>query len=578
MDEELRELRRRCDRLERLNSVSRVIHSSLEPGEALELILGQALLLMQASSGSIALLNPTTGLLEIEAARGLSARGRRLRLKPGEGVTGWVLRTGRPARIGDVRKDPRSLAARRSVRSELAVPLEVNGEVRGVLDVGADRVAAFGAEDEVLLQDLASQAAVVIHHTWLYEQLRLKARLFESLLNVGQTINSAIGLEDALRRVTREAGMLMGARTSSLRLLDSTGEWLELQASHGAGAGYLRMRRLSVAESLVGVVVRRKKPHQIENVQVSNRYQNAEVARREGLVSLLSVPLVFGGVAIGVLSVYTGTPHVFSNEEVRILQALADLSAIAIEKARLYERVVDAEEQLRHNEKLSVLGLLAAEVAHEIRNPLTVMKLLYHSLDLHFPERDPRARDVQIITEKMEQLNRIVDRVLDFARRSEPRLAPVRLRGLLEELGLLIRHKFVQQGIRLVFRLVEDLPAVMADAGQLGQAFLNLMLNAAEAMPGGGCLTIRGQPDADSKAGGVTHVRLEFRDTGVGMTAEQCQGAFSAFLGSTKPRGTGLGLAIVARMIEAHHGEISVHSRAGAGTAFRIRLPLLPPG
>lgn len=578
MDEELRELRRRCDRLERLNSVSRVIHSSLEPGEALELILGQAILLMQASSGSIALLNPTTGLLEIEAARGLSARGRRLRLKPGEGVAGWVLRTGRPARIGDVRKDPRSLAARRSVRSELAVPLEVDGEVRGVLDVGADRVAAFGAEDEVLLQDLASQAAVVIHHTWLYEQLRLKARLFESLLNVGQTINSAIGLEDALRRVTREAGMLMGARTSSLRLLDSTGEWLELQASHGAGAGYLRMRRLSVAESLVGVVVRRKKPHQIENVQVSNRYQNAEVARREGLVSLLSVPLVFGGVAIGVLSVYTGTPHVFSNEEVRILQALADLSAIAIEKARLYERVVDAEEQLRHNEKLSVLGLLAAEVAHEIRNPLTVMKLLYHSLDLHFPERDPRARDVQIITEKMEQLNRIVDRVLDFARRSEPRLAPVRLRGLLEELGLLIRHKFVQQGIRLVFRLEEDLPAVMADAGQLGQAFLNLMLNAAEAMPGGGCLTIRGQPDADSKAGGVTHVRLEFRDTGVGMTAEQCQGAFSAFLGSTKPRGTGLGLAIVARMIEAHHGEISVHSRAGAGTAFRIRLPLQPPG
>jgi signal transduction histidine kinase len=338
------------------------------------------------------------------------------------------------------------------------------------------------------------------------------------------------------------------------------------------------MRRLSVAESLVGVVVRRKKPHQIENVQVSNRYQNAEVARREGLVSLLSVPLVFGGVASGVLSVYTGAPHVFSNEEVRILQALADLSAIAIEKARLYERVVDAEEQLRHNEKLSVLGLLAAEVAHEIRNPLTVMKLLYHSLDLHFPERDPRARDVQIITEKMEQLNRIVDRVLDFARRSEPRLAPVRLRGLLEELGLLIRHKFVQQGIRLVFRLEEDLPAVMADAGQLGQAFLNLMLNAAEAMPGGGCLTIRGQPDADSKAGGVTHVRLEFRDTGVGMTAEQCQGAFSAFLGSTKPRGTGLGLAIVARMIEAHHGEISVHSRAGAGTAFRIRLPLQPPG
>src|SRR5580658_3592097 len=86
-----------------------------------------------------------------------------------------------------------------------------------------------------------------------------------------------------------------------------------------------------------------------------------------------------------------GRPHKFSDEEIRILAALAELSAIAIEKARLYERIVDVEEQLRQNEKLSALGLLAAEVAHEIRNPLTVMKLLYHSLNLKFNAGDPRT-------------------------------------------------------------------------------------------------------------------------------------------------------------------------------------------
>ncbi len=116
------------------------------------------------------------------------------------------------------------------------------------------------------------------------------------------------------------------------------------------------------------------------------------------------------------MSVYTAQPHVFSNDEVRILSAFAELSAIAIEKARLYERVVDVEEQLRQNEKLSALGLLAAEVAHEIRNPLTVMKMLYHSLDLRFPAGDPRAKDAAIMGEKIEHLNNIVERILDFAR------------------------------------------------------------------------------------------------------------------------------------------------------------------
>ncbi|HWV99262.1 MAG TPA: GAF domain-containing protein [Candidatus Acidoferrum sp.] len=568
-------LRARYDRLNLLYQVGNTIHSTLEPQEALQLIVREAVRVMQASSGSAVLFNPTIGFLEIHASHGLPAEAAELKLRLGEGITGWVAQTGKPARVGDVTGDPRYIMLRPEVRSELAVPLDVEGETRGVLNVDSERPNAFSAEDQELLEALAAQAARVIHNTWLYEQLRLKARLFESLASVSQTINSALNVDDALNVITREACVLMQAKTCSLMLLDATREWLDLRASFGAGEAYVGKPRVGVEDSLLGIVVRRKKPLQVENVQTSTRYQNIDVARLEGLVALLSVPLLFGGQAIGTLSVYTGRPYSFSNEEIRILSALAELSAIAIERARLYERLVDVEEQLRQNEKLSALGLLAAEVAHEIRNPLTVMKMLYHSLDLQFPAGDPRAKDARIIGQKIEHLNKIVQQVLDFARTTEPQLARVNLNQLIEELCLLVRHKLKHQKIKLAQKLESALPAVLGDAGQLEQAFLNLILNAAEAMPEGGTLTITSCSALTPRGkAGPEQVVVEFADTGAGMSEEQRRRAFKSVLTTSKTRGTGLGLAIVGRVVETHHGEVTLKSRPGKGTAVSVLLPV----
>ena len=566
MSDELSKLKSRLERLELLYQVSNVIHSTLEAQEALQLIVSEGVRLVRASSGSVVLINPTSGFLEIHAAQNLPAPARRLQLRMGEGITGWVARHGKPALVNDVSQDARYVAARRGVKSELAVPLEVNGETRGVLNMDSDRPDAFSSDDQELLQELAVQAAKVIQNTWLYEQLRLKVHLFESLASVSRTINSTLNLDEALRAITREACDLMRARMCSLMMLDDNREWLDLRASHGAGRAYVKKPRLSVEESLLGVVVRRKKPMQVANVQASTRYQNVDVARREGLISLLSVPLLFAGQAIGTLNVYTGRPYNFSNEEIRILGALAELSAIAIEKARLYERIVDVEEQLRQNEKLSALGLLAAEVAHEIRNPLTVMKLLYHSLNLKFPDDDPRAKDAKIIDAKIEHLNKIVEQILDFARTTEPKFAPVNLNELVDELGLLVRHKLANQNIEMARRLQPDLPAVMGDAPQLEQAFLNLILNGAEAMPTGGTLTVKTRAVKSS-------VTIEFKDTGGGMSEEMQKHAFTAVLSTTKAKGTGLGLAIVGRIVETHHGTVQIKSRSGRGTTIIISLP-----
>jgi len=258
---------------------------------------------------------------------------------------------------------------------------------------------------------------------------------------------------------------------------------------------------------------------------------------------------------------------VFSNEEINTLCALAELSAVAIEKAELYERTVDVEEQLRRNEQLSALGLLAAEVAHEIRNPLTVMKMLYHSLGLEFPEGDPRREDARVLGEKMDHLDSIVDNIVNFARNAEPRLSAVELPALIDDLALLTRHKLQHQGIQLLREDAPGLPAIRADATQLSQAFLNLILNAAEAMPQGGSLRIRASVSDDQ-------VEVAFADTGTGLTEEQRERAFTGMLSTTKESGGGLGLAIVAKVVEAHGGQVEVQSEPGEGTEVVLRFPV----
>ena len=574
MSDELAELKVRYARVDLLYQVGNIIHSTLEPQAALQLILDQAVRVMRATSGSVVLLNPTSGFLEIHASMGLPTNAAEVKLRLGEGITGWVARKGLSARSGDVSQDPRYVKLRQNVHSELAVPLVVNGEIRGVLNVDSDRKDAFSAPDQELLEALALSAAKVIHNTWLYEQLRLKARLFETLARVGQTINSALNLDDALQVITREACLMMQAKMCSLMMLDDAREWLDLRASYGAVEAYRQHPKISASESLLGIVVRRRKPLQVENVQTSTRYTPAELARSEGLVALLSVPLLFAGQAIGTLSVYTGRAYKFSDEEIRTLSALAELSAIAIEKARLYERIVDVEEQLRQNEKLSALGLLAAEVAHEIRNPLTVMKMLYHSLDLQFPKGDPRVKDAQILGEKIEHLNKIVGQILAFARTTEPDFLPVQLNELVEELGLLVRHKLRNQNILFIQKLDAELPSVLADATQLEQAFLNLILNAAEAMPKGGKLTVTSRKIMPEDGGQPTQVAVEFKDTGEGMTEEQRKRAFTSLLFTTKATGTGLGLAIVGRVVETHRGKLQIKSRLGHGTTITVKLPV----
>ncbi|MEI8314571.1 MAG: GAF domain-containing protein [Verrucomicrobiota bacterium] len=550
-----------------LARVSGVINSSLKPKRVLDLVLSEAVAAMSATSGSIVLIDPHTQLLEIEAATGLNKDAQQLKLAIGRGVTGWVAKTSQPLRVPDVTADARYISVRKDVRSELAVPLIIEGQLIGVLNVDSTRKNAFSADDEELLVALGNHAAQVIHNSWLHEAVAHNLQRLEALFQVAQSIISSLNLEDILQRVTANACRLMDAKVCSLMLLNAERDRLALRACHGASADYLTKPPLPVNDSLIGTVISRRKPLQIYNVQDHDAYRHIELARQDGLVSLLSVPMVVGETAIGAVNVYSSAPYRYSTQDINILAALANLAAIAIANAQLHEKVVQAEEQLRQTERLSTLGLLAAEVAHEIRNPLTVMKMLFHSLDLQFAGTDPRARDAEVVAEKMDHLNKIVDQLLGYARSNEPRLEPVALNGVIDDVLLLTRRKLQQQRIELRTELAGDLPELRADRGQLEQACLNLILNATDAMPEGGILTIATARQND-------RIQLTFTDTGVGMPAEQQARLFEPFL-TTKAHGTGLGLAIVHKIIvDAHRGQIAVTSAPGQGTTFRIALPL----
>jgi signal transduction histidine kinase len=541
----------------------------LEPRRLLRRILDLAMEATGASSGSLMLLNPNTGALDIEVSRGLGAKARRAKLRPGEGVTGWVAGTGRSVRLDDVRGDRRYVQLNPRVRSELAVPLLLRDQVVGILNVDHTRPAAFTRAHEQELTRLAESAAGWIRIAWEISQYRIRGEQLETLVDMGQLIISQDNLENVLRWVARETRRLMKARLCSLMLLDGEGRELELKAWHGASEAYIRKPNLVVAESLVGVAVRRLRPVSVLNVQQHAQYQQTELAREEGLCSLLAVPLVFGERAMGVLCVYTGQPHRFANEEIRLLKAMAGLSAVAIAKAQLLERIVDAEEKQKASERLSALGWLAAEIAHEIRNPLAVVQLLFHAMMEEWRPEGAAARDAALIEDKMRQMNQILERTLNFARSAEPEFQDLDAARILEDLSLLIRLKLAEQRVEIRLKQAAAPLRFRGDRAQVEQAILNVVMNACQAMPGGGVLTLSGAQQAHR---GRDWVVLRVRDTGEGMPRERVESLFQPFL-SHRKGGTGIGLVLVKKTMEVHGGRIQVRSTPGKGSRIELWFP-----
>jgi signal transduction histidine kinase len=330
------------------------------------------------------------------------------------------------------------------------------------------------------------------------------------------------------------------------------------------------LEALPVDACLVSIAIRMQHSVAFSDIQSPEFRQFADLPLDPSLRSVLATPLPCEGGTMGALVVFTDRVHRFDNDEKRLCSALANLGAVALQNADLYARVFQGEEILRKNERLTTLGLLAAEIAHEIRNPLTVLKLLHGGLGLNFPEDDPRRTDMRVIGEKLDQLEAIVTRVLSFAKAPSSLHTRWPLVEIVDDTLVLMRPKLAQGKIQLRFESPSRAFVVDGHKGQLQQVLLNLLINSMQAMPDGGQISLTIGAGATEP---LPMAVIDVTDTGTGIPGALAGRIFDSFL-SGRSEGTGLGLSIAKRILLSHHGDIELVSTGHSGTTFRVTLPL----
>lgn len=229
----------------------------------------------------------------------------------------------------------------------------------------------------------------------------------------------------------------------------------------------------------------------------------------------------------------------------------------------------ELEEELRRKDRLAALGELSAGVAHEVRNPLGIIKNSAQVLQDKFKDKDTKSRELsKFIIEEVDRLNKVVTNFLDFARPQKPNLTGRKIAPIISRALELMQSEILKRKIKVANKHEDNLPPVLADEELLAQVFLNIISNAIQAMPDGGRLMV------SSKSGAGSYkdlVEIGFTDTGCGIPAQDLDKIFNPFF-SNKEGGVGLGLSIVHKIVESHGGKISVHSRVGEGTTFTIHL------
>lgn len=384
-------------------------------------------------------------------------------------------------------------------------------------------------------------------------------------------------LEAVLSVIKADRGFIM--------LQDQETQQLTLQAVYRR-PGVDESEEISLSQTIAQQVMHSGESLLISDAGVDERFKQAESIVIQGIRSTMCVPIKIKDRILGILYVDTkGKVASFVREDLEMLTAISHQAAVAIENSQLFDNLHKVNQELKQqqtqlieSEKLSALGQLASGVAHEINNPMTSIlgysQLIIGQLgqeNLDAPKIKECAEFAGIVESEAHRCQAIVQTLLQFGRRKKEEMAAMDVNKAIEAALLIAKFHIKKTHIEIKQELSSNLPAIMADANQLQQVFLNLIINARDAMEKtGGTLLIS---SCDSTEGQVI---VKFADTGCGIPEDKLDEIFKP-LYTTKEegKGTGLGLSITQDILELHKAKIEVESSVGKGTTFTIRFPVI---
>jgi PAS domain S-box-containing protein len=574
---------RRAGRLRDLVAVSRSISASLDAGDVMTRIVQAAAGMRPGALSAVHVFDERRERLRAAAVSGPEWAELPLERPAAAGLPGLVVEQHQPVLIPQPLQHPRTLMPawweRRPRATYYGLPIDVGDTFVGVLDYVLPEGLPDPEEQEAL-RLLAAQAGVAIRNANLYREARRGRDVAEVLARLGRELTGALEVERIAALVSRGLVDLMGVQGATVTRYEPEDGTLHVLASHGPVVWMASGAVLQPGEGIAGRAVAERKVIVTPDALREPRLQLSPDVRRRlaaaGARALVGVPLVTHERIIGALALADHTGREFGADELQALQAFADQAALAFENARLYAaandsltRLRDTQAQLVQAAKMSALGQLVSGVAHELNNPLSVI-IGYGQLLLSRETPASMKRPVELMVAQGDRMAKIVRNLLFFARQRPAERAPVNLQAVLEQTLALRTSQLTLSGITVETQFAPDLPEITGDAQQLEQVFLNLLLNAEQAIlesrPQGRIL-VRTRASADG-----AFVCADVIDDGPGIPADVLPRVFEPFF-TTKMvgSGTGLGLSVSYGILEEHGGKLSVQSRHGE-TIFTVEL------